>query len=187
MKFDHLSAWRLVLHLLNHDAKSPCRLHIDINCANIVPKLYFRETVIETINGMELLLIFKACLELQFEKSIVESPLSINRPGETKLILMLELYNGPQHFDILKLVGPFMRQLKRRHEAVLSSHFISFARGRDLSKLRVCYRCGDSFSMDEFDLPDLKSVVFNISTGAKVSPVITYYLSLILVPYYHLT
>ena len=70
---------------------------------------------------------------------------------------------------------------------MLSSHFISFARGRDLSKLRVCYRCGDSFSMDEFDLPDLKSVVFNISTGAKVSPVITYNLSVILVPFYHLT
>ena len=143
--------------------------------------------VIETINGMELLLIFKACLDLQFEKSIVKSPSSINKPGETKLILMLELYDGPHKIGILKLVGPFMRQLKRRHEAVLNSHFISFARGSDLSKLRVCYRCGDSFSIDEFDLPDLKSVVFDISTGAKVSPVFLYDLSVIIVPFYHLT
>ena len=103
------------------------------------------------------MLIFKACLDLQFEKSIFESPLSINRPGETKLTLMPEIYDGPHQSDILRLVGPFMRQLKRRHEVVLSSHFISFARGSDVSKLRVCHRCGDTFSMDEFDLPDLKS------------------------------
>ena len=179
MKFDHLSAWRLAFHLMNHDATSPCRLHIDLNSANIIPKMYSRDSVIETINGVELLLIFKACLDLQFEKSIVESPLSINRPGETKLIQLLELYDGPHQSDILRLVGPFMRQLKRRHEVVLSSHFISFARGSDVSKLRVCHRCGDTFSMDEFDLPDLKSVVFNISTGAKVSPMILHDLSVI--------
>ena len=96
----------------------------------------------ETIGGVELLRIFKTCLDLQFEKLIVESPLSIGRPGETKLISMLDLYNGPHQSEILRLVGSFMRSLRKMHQGVLSSHCISFARGSDLSKLRVSYRCG---------------------------------------------
>ena len=64
----------------------------------------------ETIGGVELLRIFKTCLDLQFEKLIVESPLSIGRPGETKLILMLDLYNGPHQSEILRLVGSFIME-----------------------------------------------------------------------------
>ena len=124
----------------------------------------------ETIGGIELLRIFKTCLDLQFEKLIVESPSSIGRPGETKLILMLDLHDGPHQSEILRLVGSFMGSLKKMHQAVLSSHCITFARGSDISKLRVCYRCGHSFQMDEFNFANLNTISYNISTGAKVSP-----------------
>ena len=135
--------------------------------------------IVTTIDGIELLRIFKTCLDLQFEKSIVESPSSIGRPGETKQLSMLDLYDGSHQSEILRLVGSFMRSLKKRHQVVLSSHNISFVRGSDLSKLRVCYRYGQSFLIDEYDLADLKTVEYTISTGAKVRLVILYDLSVI--------
>ena len=100
---------------------------------------------------------------------------------------MLDLYDGPHQSEIVRLVGPCIRSLKKRHQMVLSSHCISFARGSDLSKLRVCYRNGQSFQLDDFDLADLGSVSYNILSGAKVSPLIFYDLIVILVPYYYLT
>ena len=135
------------------------------------------------IDGTVLLRTFKVCLDLQFEKSIVESPSSIGRPGETKLVSMLDLYDGPHQSEILRLVGPFMRSLKKRHQVVLNSHNIYFARGSDATKLRVCYRCGESFSLNEFDLADLKSILYTIPTGAKVSPMILDDLSINLYPF----
>ena len=132
---------------------------------------------VETIGGIELLGIFKTCLDLQFEKLIVESPLSIGRPGETKLNSMLDLYDGHHQSEVLRLVGSLMRSLKKIHQAVLSSHCISLARRSDLSKLRVCYSCGESFLIDEFDLADLNSFSYNILTGAKVSLMILNHLS----------
>lgn len=122
----------------------------------------------DTVDGVELLSIFKACLDLKFDDSVSKLPTSINRIDECSLIEMLRLHTGPQPQAILMLVGPFMRSLKNRHELVLSSHRISFIRGCDTSKLRVSFEIGNSFSIEEFDVAYLTSIVLDISTGKRI-------------------
>ena len=121
----------------------------------------------DTVDGVELLSIFKACLDLKFHDSVSESPTSINRINECLLTEVLQLHTGPQSEAVLMLVGPFLRSLKNRHELVLSSHRISFARGSNASKLRVSFEIGNSFRVDEFDIEYLTSIVLDISTGKK--------------------
>ena len=121
-----------------------------------------------TVDGVELLSIFKACLDLKINESVSKSPSSINRIDECLLTEMLRLHTGPQPKSVLMLVGPFMRSLKNRHELVLSSHRISFVRGSDVSKLRVSFEIGNSFSVEEFDVAYLTSIVLDISTGKRI-------------------
>ena len=123
----------------------------------------------DTVDGVELLSIFKACLDLKFDDSVRKSLSSINRIDECLLTEMLRLHTGPQPEAVLMLVGPFMRSLKNRHELVLSSHKISFVRGCDASKLRVSFEIGNSFSIEEFDAAYLTSIVLDISTGKRIN------------------
>ena len=134
----------------------------------------------DTVDGVELLSIFKACLDSKFDDSVSKRPSSINRIDESLLTELLSLHTGPQPEAVLMLVGSFMRSLKNRHELVLSSHMISFVRGCDLSKLRVSFEIGNTFLIEEFDAAYLTSIVLDISTQkfkkiSNVSKLICFY------------
>jgi hypothetical protein len=121
-----------------------------------------------TVDGLELLLFFKTSLDqycwinLQLDTSLK------GKPGVVNLVELLKYYDAPIDSQICRLVIPFIRSLKQRHSNVLSFHKLLFVRGSNVSKLQLSFQYGNTFNMSEFDVADLKSIVFDVATGSKV-------------------
>ena len=84
---------------------------------------------------------------------------------------LLDRYQPQCSWDIRRAVCPFLWSLGRtiRLTNVFDTHNMCLVRGSNISKLRVSFRYGDIISIREFDISNLRSVLFDLSTGKKVS------------------
>ena len=124
-----------------------------------------------TANGLELMSIFISAMNQHYSVALLLEPSFRGMPGEALLQPLLDLYESRRCANILRVVCPFLRSLGRtvRLTNVFDAHNICLVRGSNISKLRVSFRYGDIFSVSEFDISDLSSVLFDLSTGKKVS------------------
>ena len=124
-----------------------------------------------TANGFELMGIFISAMDQHYGAALISNPSLSGMPGEALLQPLLDRYHPLCSRDFRRAVCPFLRSLGRTISLtnVFDTHNLCLVRGSNISKLRVSFRYGDIFSIREFDLSDLSSVLFDLSTGKKVS------------------
>ena len=123
-----------------------------------------------TADGFELMAMFWSVMNQHYCAALTVDPMLSGKPGEALLQQLVDLYQSQRNENIRRAVCPFLRSLscRVRHTNIFDAHSLCLVRGSTISKLRVSFRYGDIFLMNEFDSSDLKSIVFDLSTGKKV-------------------
>ena len=103
------------------------------------------------MTGLLAVQILKFSLDSFFELKLLRDPSSGGKPGEDVLSEVLNMAGQTVSAEDTIFV---LRSLCKRSNVstIFSSHGISLVRGR---KIKIAYRCGESFSLDEFSMFDL--------------------------------
>ena len=112
------------------------------------------------MTGLLAVQVLKFSLDSFFELKLLRDPSSGGKPGEDVLSEVLNMAGQTVSTEDTIFV---LRSLCKRTNVstVFSSHGISLVRG---IKIKIAYRCGESFSLIEFSLSDL---YFGVSPGVR--------------------
>ena len=129
------------------------------------------------LDGSEVLGIFRLCLKNHFANEMKRDKSIAGKPGESTLRNVLYLHSGITESSYGRILDS-LRKLCRLVSIsnILSNHGISFARG---NALKVSYRYGELFELDEFSAKDLSSNFVKKRDHSKVPKVNRWLISLV--------